>query len=67
MIMPKMNGRDCFMKLKEIKPQLPIILVSGFTREEDLEDMQELGLSGLIHKPFRRATLSQTLHNVLKS
>lgn len=66
MVMPEMNGRDCFKKLRSLDPDLKIILTSGFTREEDLKDIREGGLNGFIRKPYRRAALSQIIHEVLE-
>ncbi len=65
MIMPEMNGRDCFMALKKLNPEARVILSSGFTREEDMAAMKELGLKGFIRKPFRTAELSQVIHQAL--
>jgi CheY-like chemotaxis protein len=67
MIMPEMNGRDCFIKMKETDPDVRVILSSGFSREQDVKDMRENGLLGFIHKPYRIATLSKVIHDALNS
>lgn len=66
MIMPEMNGRDCFFALKKIYPSLRVILSSGFTRDEDLHSMREAGLNGFIRKPFRSSELSRAVSDVMK-
>ncbi len=66
MIMPKMNGRDCFFQLKNIKPDIKIILSSGFTKSDDLTDLKENGLSGFIRKPFRGSELSKIVKKAIK-
>jgi len=58
MIMPEMNGRDCFTALRAIRSDIPIALSSGFTRSEDLADLKQRGLSGFIQKPFYSSELS---------
>lgn len=65
MIMPVMNGRDCFRQLKQIDPHAKVILSSGFSREEDLQEMMLAGLSGFIRKPYLTSTLCLTIHDVL--
>lgn len=65
MIMPVMNGRDCFFALKKIQPGIPIVLASGFSRNEDLIDLEKQGLSGFIQKPYRGSELSHIVAKVL--
>lgn len=65
MIMPVMNGKDCFFALQKLNPEIRVILSSGFVREEDLEEMKRSGLKGYLHKPYLSETLSQTVYNAL--
>ncbi len=67
MIMPEMNGRDCFAALRKINPGIRIVLSSGFSREEDLKQMREQGLCGYIRKPYRSVALSQIVHKAMHS
>ncbi len=65
MMMPQMNGRDCFAAMRKIDPDVRAILVSGFSPEEDLEQLQASGLRGFLSKPYRLAELSQRVHAAL--
>jgi CheY-like chemotaxis protein len=65
MIMPVMNGRECFERLKKHDPQVKVILSSGFSREDDLQEMTKAGLRGFIRKPYLTSGLSQIVHEVL--
>jgi CheY-like chemotaxis protein len=65
MIMPEMNGRACFVAMRNVKHDVKIILSSGFSREEDIQEMKDAGLSGFIRKPFRSSTLSQVVKSVI--
>ncbi len=67
MIMPVMNGRDCFRKLKKISPELKIILASGFSRKSDFQELTDKGLSGFIRKPYLTAEFSRIIHRTLHS
>jgi len=65
MIMPELNGRDCFYEIKKIDPEARIILASGFSRFEDIIDLKVHGLSGFIHKPFHSSELSSAVQKAL--
>ncbi|MFT5700374.1 MAG: CheY-like chemotaxis protein [Desulforhopalus sp.] len=65
MIMPVMNGRDCFEPLKKLDLDVRVVLSSGFSREEDLQKMMQDGLSGFIRKPYYTSTLSRVIYDAL--
>ncbi len=65
MVMPIMNGRDCFLRLKELDINVRVILASGFSREDDIQEMKINGLEGFIRKPYSRSNFSQIVHKVL--
>jgi len=65
MIMPEMNGRDTFKKMREVDDNCRIIISSGFSKDEDLDDLMQRGLDGFIRKPYRKFELSQLLAKVL--
>lgn len=67
MIMPVMNGKDCFAELKKINPDVRVILSSGYSREEDIASLKEQGLLGVIHKPYRVEDLSNEVAGALNS
>ncbi len=66
MVMPLMNGRDCFAALKRHDPEVRVILSSGFTREESLQEMKAQGLRGFIRKPYLSNSFSQIIHESLQ-
>lgn len=61
MIMPEMNGRDCFNEIRKTNPTARVVLSSGFTRGDDLPDMRAEGLLGFIRKPYRGVLLSRAI------
>lgn len=65
MIMPEMNGRDSFYALRKIKADIPIIVASGFTHEDYIDELNNSGLNGFIQKPFRKAELSAIIAEVM--
>ncbi|WP_167496595.1 response regulator [Desulfopila sp. IMCC35006] len=65
MAMPVMNGRDCFEAMRKYNPDVLVVLSSGFSKAEDLREMKDLGLVGLVRKPYSSSKLSQTIHAAL--
>ena len=65
MMMPVMNGKDCFNALLQLNPQVRVLVSSGFIVEKDLMEMQKRGLKGFIRKPYLREPLSQIIHEAL--
>jgi len=66
MIMPEMNGREAFLKMKEININCKVIISSGFTKFESPEELEKLGLAGFLQKPFRYFELSKLLAKILQ-
>ena len=64
-IMPKMNGREAFYKMREIDPICKVFISSGFTKDEDISKLKDKGLCGFVRKPYRMSELSKLLKNVL--
>ncbi len=61
MIMPRMNGQDCFVELKRIDPNVRVVATSGFSCPDKLQEMVTQGLAGQLYKPYRRAELSEAI------
>ena len=65
--MPGMDGVTVFQKLREINPDIKVLLASGYSKEEVSERFRGLGLSGFIQKPFNMNSLSNEVKRVLDS
>ncbi|MBF0239240.1 MAG: PAS domain S-box protein [SAR324 cluster bacterium] len=51
--MPEMNGKQFIQKIKEIRPELPAILMTGYNEFGANEDIQSWGLEEMVHKPIK--------------
>lgn len=49
--MPVMNDRDCFAAMREHNPDVLVVLSSGFSKVEDLQELKDQGLMGLVRTP----------------
>jgi CheY-like chemotaxis protein len=61
MLMPQVNGLECFRRLKEIHPSVRAILVSGLNELVDDTRIVELGFVGSVTKPFNIRKLVNTV------
>jgi len=52
MIMPEMEGKETFKKLKEINPDVKILISSGYNQDSLPEQVMDSGEAGFIQKPY---------------
>ena len=67
MIMPKMSGKETYMEIKKIDPNLKVLFSSGFKQDERVEEVLQLGVQGFVQKPYTLQVLSSAINKVLKS
>jgi PAS domain S-box-containing protein len=65
MNMPVMNGRDALLGMRRLAPTLPVLVLSGYLTDREVEELQRLGAARCIAKPFRLVDLSQEVSMVL--
>ena len=60
--MPAMNGFDLIQELRAVRPDVPVIMTSGYVREADQARAADLGIGRIILKPHTIDELSRELH-----
>ena len=65
MTMPGMDGRETLVELRAIRPDVPVLLSSGYSEEEALSVFEEDQLSGFLQKPYSIDQLAATLRRAL--
>ncbi len=50
--MPTLSGEDTFRELRRRQPELPVVLVSGYSEERAASHFAALDLAGFLAKPF---------------
>jgi PAS domain S-box-containing protein len=63
--MPGMTGPELARAVLAIRPNIPIVLTSGYIRDEDMKIVRELKIRDLVLKPNTVEDLGDTLHRVL--
>ncbi|MGD9057765.1 MAG: PAS domain S-box protein [Desulfobacterales bacterium] len=67
MIMPKMGGGETYDRIKKIKPDVKVLLSSGFSINGQASEILNRGCNGFIQKPFNLQNLSQNLRAILEA
>jgi two-component system, cell cycle sensor histidine kinase and response regulator CckA len=65
MTMPGMTGKDLARELLQIRPDLPIILCTGFSELITEEEARRLGIREFLMKPLSLRTFAQVVRTVL--
>ena len=65
MVMPDMSGGETYDKLKEINPDVKVLLASGYSMNGTATEIMDRGCNGFIQKPFKMKELSQKLREIL--
>jgi CheY-like chemotaxis protein len=63
--MPKMTGMELIQKLMRIRPDIPIILCTGFNEKITEDNTKSLGIGALIRKPVRVKEVALKIREVL--
>lgn len=67
MTMPRMGGRACFAKLREMDPEVRVVLSSGYNEQDATNTFADKDLAGFVQKPYRVETLRAKLREALES
>jgi PAS domain S-box-containing protein len=63
--MPRMNGVEAFEKLVKIRPDVKVILSSGYTEDIALQSFPDRRPAGILHKPYKMEELKGELERLL--
>ncbi len=63
--MPKMTGIELSRRLLQVRPDIPIILISGFSQVISSEMIKEIGIKQFITKPFEIQELANIMRKLL--
>ena len=62
--MPVMDGRDVFYRIREIKPSVKVIFMSGYPRPDLVDELLGEGIAGFLQKPFPIDELSDMIRRL---
>src|SRR5262245_49177517 len=64
--MPGMGGVELFLAVKRVAPDLPVLLMTGFTSEEAVTTAVSAGVFAVLIKPFDISHVVKTLQRALQ-
>ncbi|MDD2735879.1 MAG: response regulator [Desulfuromonadaceae bacterium] len=62
--MPHMDGEQCFRELRQLKPDVKVIMSSGFSEHEVTQKFMGKGLAGFIQKPYKLSALKEAIQKI---
>jgi PAS domain S-box-containing protein len=65
LMMPYVGGLGVFEAIRAQRPDIPVILMSGFDEHDATQQFTVKGLNAFVQKPYRISDLRQTLDRVL--
>ena len=65
MVMPKMGGHTTFYQLKNLDPDVKVLLSSGFVSAASVKDLQDNGAAGFLPKPHRIREMAAKIRSIL--
>jgi two-component system cell cycle sensor histidine kinase/response regulator CckA len=57
--MPRLNGLEALIEMRKLQPSLPVIIMSGFNREDAGKKIETFPNTSFLHKPFKMEQLQQ--------
>jgi DNA-binding NtrC family response regulator len=65
LIMPDMDGTVTFKRVRELYPQMTILMSSGYAINDKIQTLIQKGCNGFIQKPYSISMLSQKVRQIL--
>jgi len=65
--MPEVGGAEVFREVRAIRPDIPVVLMSGYHEDEAEAAFEGDGLAGFVQKPFTPADLAKRMRAALPS
>ena len=62
--MPHMDGEQCFRELRQLNPDVKVIMSSGFSEHEVTQKFIGKGLAGFIQKPYKLSVLKEAIQKI---
>ena len=65
--MPRMNGRDALARMREMVPEVKVLVTSGHDGDQEVRDVMALGACGFIAKPYRLDGMGRAIRAALEA
>ena len=65
--MPKMDGLEALRQMKQLNPNVRVLLVTGYESSDVVTQARALGADGYLTKPFNGQKVHEQVHKLLGS
>ena len=65
MTMPNMTGDELAKKLMTIRPDIPVMLCTGFSTRITKEEAEQKGIKAFLMKPIVRSEMAEAIRELL--
>lgn len=66
LLMPEMNGKEVYDKIREFDPDVPIIISTGISEAKDKEALKNLKVVDFLEKPYTVPQLEKIINKISK-
>lgn len=61
LVMPGLSGVELLREIRRGNPELPIVVVTGRARRQDLDEVRRLGVTDIVEKPWALKNVDEAL------
>jgi len=61
------SGLDILPGLKQIQPETPVVVITGFESEDAYSEARERGANAYLEKPIQLKKLGELIHEIVSS
>jgi PAS domain S-box-containing protein len=66
LVMPGMTGEEAYVEMRRLKPDLPVVLTSGYDKQQAAARFAGRGIAGFLYKPFEPEELLDSVARALR-
>ena len=63
--MPHVDGVEAYREIRKLRPDIPVLLMSGFNEQEAISQFTGESIAGFLQKPFGIEELKQRVKQLL--
>ncbi len=67
LLMPDMNGKEFYAKVRQINKEVPIIISTGISEAKERDALKNLDVYGFLEKPYTVPQLEEIVNKVSQS
>jgi DNA-binding NarL/FixJ family response regulator len=65
LIMPKLGGRETYLRLKQMNPDIRALFATGYGIDDQTQELLATGVLGIIKKPYEMASVESEIRRAL--